>query len=56
VHNDFHQTHGLFALFNGLEVEDLEKEIQVPNANGVDDASPNGVDPAPLTNGEVGKH
>lgn len=52
VHNDFHQTHGLFPLFDGLEVEDLNKEIQIPETNA-DDSKPNGAATTPLTNGEV---
>lgn len=28
VHNDFHQTHGLFTLFNGLVVKDLYKPLE----------------------------
>jgi methylenetetrahydrofolate reductase (NADPH) len=50
VHNDFHQTHGLFPLFDGLEVEDLAKEVQVPEMNGSQPA-PNGAEAAPLQNG-----
>lgn len=30
VDNDFHQTHAIFSLFEGLEVEDLDK----PSVNG----------------------
>ncbi|KIN08376.1 hypothetical protein OIDMADRAFT_110362 [Oidiodendron maius Zn] len=55
VHNDFHQTHGLFPLFDGLEVEDLTKEVQVPQTNGNHSAS-NGVDSRPLTNGTAVSH
>lgn len=33
VHNDFHQTHGLFPLFDGLSVEDLDKPQAVPNGS-----------------------
>ncbi|CAG8960999.1 hypothetical protein HYFRA_00002539 [Hymenoscyphus fraxineus] len=35
VHNDFHQTHGLFPLFDGLAVENLEKPFEV-HTNGVE--------------------
>jgi hypothetical protein len=28
VHNDFHQTHALFELFKGLEVEKLETPFE----------------------------
>ena len=37
VHNDFHSTHGIFELFEGLEVKDLDKEVAKPEehlANG----------------------
>lgn len=47
VHNDFHQTHGLFPLFDGLSVEGLEKPYEV-QTNGVET---NGV----KTNGENGE-
>jgi methylenetetrahydrofolate reductase (NADPH) len=55
VHNDFHQTHSLFPLFDGLEVDDLAKEVQAPQTNG-NHAASNGVDSAPLTNGTNGSH
>lgn len=34
VHNDFHQTHGLFHLFDGLAVPNIDKPFQHVN-NGV---------------------
>jgi methylenetetrahydrofolate reductase (NADPH) len=39
VHNDFHATRGIFPLFDGLEVKDLEKplhsvNIDLPKTNG----------------------
>lgn len=55
VHNDFHQTHDLFKLFDNLAVKDIDKHFGVvyTNGNGV-----NGMQPAPgsenlrpLTNG-----
>ncbi|KAH6663468.1 putative methylenetetrahydrofolate reductase 1 [Halenospora varia] len=56
VHNDFHQTHGLFPLFDGLSVEDIEKPFEVPHTNGVETNGVNGTKPEgleniPLTNG-----
>jgi len=27
VHNDFHQTHRIFTLFDGLEVVDIDKSV-----------------------------
>ena len=59
VHNDFHQTHGLFSLFDGLVVEDLDKPFEVSHTNGT--AETNGVngtksaENVPLTNGD-GSH
>jgi methylenetetrahydrofolate reductase (NADPH) len=59
VHNDFHQTHGLFSLFDGLVVEDLDKPFEVPHTNGTAETNGvNGTKPAedlPLTNGD-GSH
>jgi methylenetetrahydrofolate reductase (NADPH) len=45
VHNDFHQTHGLFPLFDGLEVENLEKEVEAihTNGNGTEEKATNGI-------------
>ncbi|RDL38849.1 Methylenetetrahydrofolate reductase [Venustampulla echinocandica] len=59
VHNDFHHTHGIFPLFDGLSVEDLEKPFEVAGTNGVEpsgvnNAVPNGVGDTPLTNGNTG--
>jgi len=34
VNNDFHSTHGLFPLFEGLELKDMNKEFEVPYTNG----------------------
>jgi methylenetetrahydrofolate reductase (NADPH) len=58
VHNDFHQAHGLFPLFDDLEVEDLDKPVEVWETNGTGetngvDAKPNGFENTPLTNGSV---
>jgi len=58
VHNDFHQTHGLFPLFDGLTVQDLDKPFEAePLSNGVCEASvingtkSKGAESVPLTNG-----
>ncbi|CZS92072.1 probable MET13-putative methylene tetrahydrofolate reductase [Rhynchosporium agropyri] len=40
VHNDFHQTHGLFPLFDGLEL----KDIDVPFSSSVNGGDANGAD------------
>ncbi|KAF2455151.1 methylenetetrahydrofolate reductase 2 [Lineolata rhizophorae] len=34
VHNDFHQTHGVFPLFDGLEVKDMDKTYDESIMNG----------------------
>ncbi|KAK2735781.1 hypothetical protein FQN57_001119 [Myotisia sp. PD_48] len=47
VNNDFHKTHDIFNLFNGLVLEDLEKEISVNQPN--DGVKPNGVPTEPET-------
>jgi len=41
VHNDFHQTHGIFPLFDGLKVENIEMQQHTVRENS----------PAPVTNG-----
>lgn len=59
VHNDFHQTHGLFPLFEGLSVSSIDKPYQVhtngtSTSNGVNGTSHklNGSENTPpLTNG-----
>lgn len=57
VHNDFHQTHGLFPLFDGLEVKDIDVPFTAATngieSNGVDvKAAPApGIENVPLTNG-----
>ncbi|KAL5455864.1 hypothetical protein PMIN06_004241 [Paraphaeosphaeria minitans] len=47
VHNNFQEENGLFPLFNGLEVTDMEKELHstgITNGDSTADASPtNGV-------------
>jgi methylenetetrahydrofolate reductase (NADPH) len=59
VHNDFHQTHGLFPLFNDLAVEDIEKDFVVEHlaieTNGAAAAKPNIANNA-LSNSEIGGH
>ncbi|CAL3965218.1 unnamed protein product [Diplocarpon coronariae] len=64
VHNDFHQTHGLFPLFDGLEVENIDAPFEaLPETNGTvpvskplvatNGATPAGKENAPLTNGSA---
>ena len=31
VHNDFHATRGIFPIFDGLQVEDMEKPLHTAN-------------------------
>lgn len=63
VHNDFHKTHGLFPLFDSLEVEGLNEPYEVedainggPTTNGIDNPVPAGVENQPPTNGQTGSH
>jgi methylenetetrahydrofolate reductase (NADPH) len=63
VHNDFHKTHGLFPLFDGLEVEGLNDPYEVneamngvPTINGGDNPVPACDENQPLTNGQSGSH
>ncbi len=55
VHNDFHQTRGLFPLFDGLEVRDMGKAFGLGLENGTLDASDimgaNGIESLSLANG-----
>ena len=66
VHNDFHQTHELFSLFNGLHVGEMDKLFDFSLSNGnaetngviggvhsdlANDAKPNGIENTPLSNG-----
>jgi methylenetetrahydrofolate reductase (NADPH) len=54
VHNDFHQTHGLFPLFDGLMVKDLDKPVEatVVSELAAGDEKAAGSS-APLANGSV---
>jgi len=55
VHNDFHQSHGLFPLFDGLSVENIDKPFEATSApvtNGINGTSaPKSNEHLPLTNG-----
>jgi methylenetetrahydrofolate reductase (NADPH) len=66
VHNDFHQTHELFSLFDGLQVEEMDKLFDFSLSNGnaetnggiggvhsdlANIAKPNGIEDTPLANG-----
>jgi methylenetetrahydrofolate reductase (NADPH) len=54
VHNDFHQTHGLFPLFDGLAVEDLSKAYEVhTNGNYSNGIYTNGFSEAKGISGEL---
>lgn len=59
VHNDFHQTHGLFPLFDDLEVESLGEPVEVGKTNGTGEANgakSGGIENTPLTNGVAEHH
>jgi methylenetetrahydrofolate reductase (NADPH) len=56
VHNDFHVTRGIFPIFDGLEVKDIEKplhsvNVDLPTAD--DAAGTNGTRGTNGTNGET---
>ncbi|TVY48767.1 Methylenetetrahydrofolate reductase 1 [Lachnellula cervina] len=56
VHNDFHQTHGLFRLFDELSVSSIDKPFEIELKNGIETNGVNGFKPedsenVPLTNG-----
>lgn len=51
VHNDFHNAHGIFPLFDGLQVPDMEKPLHstgngsgkaIAETVGTDEAKQNG--------------
>ncbi|TVY36119.1 Methylenetetrahydrofolate reductase [Lachnellula subtilissima] len=48
VHNDFHQTHGLFRLFDELSVPSIDKPFEVEYKNGIDTNGVNGSKPGGL--------
>lgn len=61
VHNDFHQAHGLFPLFDDLEVEGLDRPIVVEKTDGTDETNGvgtevNGIENIPLRNGSIEHH
>lgn len=33
MHNDFHATRGIFPIFDGLEVKDMDKPLYTPSAD-----------------------
>jgi methylenetetrahydrofolate reductase (NADPH) len=50
VHNDFHETHAIFPLFDGLEVDDIEKPLHEIKDLPVQTIT-NGTGHKPTTNG-----
>ncbi|TAQ83236.1 hypothetical protein B7494_g8438 [Chlorociboria aeruginascens] len=58
VHNDFHHTHGLFSLFDGLSVDDLDDKFEIDQntneveVNGISGSKPTGQENVP-TNGQA---
>ena len=58
MHNDFHATRGIFPIFDGLEVKDMDKPLHppsadLPNANGNEVV--NGTNVVHETNGANGQ-
>jgi methylenetetrahydrofolate reductase (NADPH) len=53
VHNDFHATRGIFPIFDGLEVKDMDKPLHKPSA---DLPNANGSEAVNGTNGVNGTH
>jgi hypothetical protein len=58
VHNDFHQKHALFHLFDHLAVTDIDMSSEaqeapngIPATNGVNGTAPSGEENQFLTNG-----
>jgi len=58
VHNDFRQSHGIFPLFDNLEVKDMDKNVEPLSSvvNGsAEEHGPNGVNGAKVVvNGDHG--
>jgi methylenetetrahydrofolate reductase (NADPH) len=50
VHNDFHESRGIFPIFDGLEVKDMDKPLHNPSADIP------GVNGSEATNGTNGVH
>jgi methylenetetrahydrofolate reductase (NADPH) len=46
VHNDFHVTHGIFPLFDGFQVQDMEKPLHATGVTNGDSEN------ATTTNGD----
>jgi hypothetical protein len=63
VHNDFHQNHALFHLFDHLAVADIEMSSEVqeatngsPTTSSINGTAPNAEENQPLTNGLLSSH
>ncbi|KAF7863183.1 hypothetical protein EAF04_007266 [Stromatinia cepivora] len=56
VHNDFHKSHGLFPLFDGLTVKNLEEPFKTSENGDVDGVRFIEPQSVPLTNGEANGH
>lgn len=56
VHNDFHATRGIFPIFNGLEVKDMDKPLHTPSADLPNANGSETVNGAKGVNGTNGTH
>jgi methylenetetrahydrofolate reductase (NADPH) len=55
VHNDFHATRGIFPLFDGLQVKDMDKKLHSVNIDLPGANEPNGANGTRGTNGTNGE-
>jgi methylenetetrahydrofolate reductase (NADPH) len=56
VHNDFHKSHGLFPLFDGLTVKNLDEPFEISESGDVDGVRFIEPETLPLTNGATNGH
>lgn len=56
MHNDFHATRGIFPIFNGLEVKDMDKPLHTPSADLPNANGSENVNEANGVNGTNGTH
>lgn len=55
VHNDFHVTRGIFPIFDGLEVKDIDKPLRNPSVDLHAPTETNGSNGTHVTNGTNGE-
>lgn len=53
VHNDFHVTHGIFPIFDGLQVKDMDKPLHNPSVDLPTPTETNGANGTLGTSGET---